>query len=135
MPYKIISHTGDLRIVVTGKTIRELFSSALRGMMSYMSPGITKNSKPVQRSIFMKSPDKVTLLVDFLNEVLSLSQIYKEAYYKIKFNKITETKVEAKILGKRVKSFNEDIKAVTYHEADIQKNKKGEWQTTLVFDI
>jgi len=29
----------------------------------------------------------------------------------------------------------EDIKAVTYHEAEVKKKKDGIWETMLIFDI
>lgn len=135
MPFKILSHTADLRMTATGKTIKELFSSALAGMTSYLAPKIPKNLKSVRRTISLASPDRTTLLVDFLNEVLSLSLINKEAYDKIIFKNLADTKIKAEIYGSTVENFGKDIKAVTYHEADVRQNEKGEWETTLVFDI
>ena len=34
-----------------------------------------------------------------------------------------------------VDAFDEDIKAVTYHEANIEENEEGVLQTTIIFDI
>ncbi|MCI0471152.1 MAG: archease [Candidatus Aminicenantes bacterium] len=135
MPYKIGSHTADLRIIVTGENIEKLFVSALAGMMSYLGPRILEKPRHIRRMIKIESLDKTALLVDFLNEVLSLSQINKESYDKIIFKKLAETKIEAEIFGNKVENFRQDIKAATYHEADIKKNEKGELETVLVFDI
>lgn len=135
MSYKIVSRTADLRMIVMGKNIVELFSSALAGMMFFLGPKIPKNPKPIRRIIKIESPDKTALLVDFLNEILSCSQINKETYDKIIFRKLTSTEINAEISGYAVENFREDIKAATYHEADIKQNKKGKWQTALVFDI
>jgi len=48
---------------------------------------------------------------------------------------LTETEIEVKVFGRKVEEFEEDIKAVTYHEAEVKKNEKGEYETMLVFDI
>ena len=63
------------------------------------------------------------LLVDFLSEILYQSQINKEIYNNVKFNKFTITELEAEIFGQKVERFGEDIKAVTYHNLDIHQTK------------
>lgn len=45
-----------------------------------------------------------------------------------------KSKVVADLIGYPVDHFNEDIKAVTYQDLNIQKID-GIWQTILVFDI
>ena len=32
-------------------------------------------------------------------------------------------------------AFGADVKAVTYHEAEIRQNANGEWSTVIVYDI
>ena len=47
------------------------------------------------------------------------------SFTRIDFLKINEISAEAKIHGKKVPEFKEDIKAVTYHEADVKKSENG----------
>lgn len=134
MPYEILSHTADLRIRVKADSLKDLFGEALRAVGEILSKN-KKNEIPVIRKIFATSQDKTALLVDFLNEILALSQINKEVYVKVNFSELSENSLEAEIEGMKVDGFDEDIKATTYHEANIKQNKIGQWETILVFDI
>lgn len=135
MPYKILKHTADVRLKVEAKTMTSFFKEALSGMNRISKAKIKKNSPIFKRKISIESSDKTALLVDFLNEVLSLNNIYKETYTDAVFNKISENFIEAELEGRAVEEFGEDIKAATYHEADVKQNKKGNWETIIVFDI
>jgi len=43
--------------------------------------------------------------------------------------------LDARLFGAHVRKFDEDIKAVTYHEANITHSPTGEFETMIVFDI
>ena len=119
---------------VWGDTLESLFLDAARGMIEVIK--ITGPSKTgTTREISLVAADKTALLVDFLNEILSLAQTYKEIYPEVVLKKLSETEVEAELKGVPVEGFDEDIKAVTYHEAEVKQNEEGEWETMLVFDI
>lgn len=138
MTYKILKHTADLRMQIKAFTLEGLFRDAFSGMMDILKKGIPPERKPVQRKISVVSPDRTALLVDFLNEVLYLSQTRKEIYTEInitEFSEEHEARLLAEIKGVKINEFDEDIKAATYHEADVKQNEKGEWETLLVFDI
>jgi SHS2 domain-containing protein len=83
----------------------------------------------------LKSPDRTTLLIDFLSEVLTLSQIHKAIFSEFDINRMTDCQLSATLTGRKVGMFDEDIKAVTYHEADITLNEDGDWETKIIFDI
>ncbi|MEK7192164.1 MAG: archease, partial [Patescibacteria group bacterium] len=74
-------------------------------------------------------------LVDFLSEALALSHIHKEIYNKVIFRKFSPNSLEADLEGAPAEFFDEDIKAVTYHEADVKKDAKGNWSAAIIFDI
>lgn len=136
MPYKIIGHTADLRMAVKGNTAQRLFSGALAGMMNILK----KDSRRLKgetniRQVKIEAQDLTSLLVDFLNKALSYSYIHKEIYTDIFFKKFSDIYLEAEIKGISVEKFNEDIKAATYHEANVRQNKKGQWEADLIFDI
>jgi SHS2 domain-containing protein len=147
MPYKILEHTADLRIKVAGNDIPHLFSEAMLAMMEVLQPIAFKkeSDKPspwpqgpgklINHRIIVDSVDKTALLIDFLNEALSKSQINKEAYTEVKIIEITDTRLISEISGKRVEGFKKDVKAATHHEALIKENKNGQLETILVFDI
>jgi len=134
MNYKILEHTADARIYVDGKDLAELFESAIAGMMEMYEPeGIQKET--ADREVFVESDNQNYLLIDFLNEILILVNRHKEIYTIKKFKKISNNEVEVILSGRRANHFNKDIKAATYHEANIQKNDEGLLETNIVFDI
>lgn len=135
MSYEILKHTADVRLKITSNDLRGLFTDAFRGMMKILKEDIGKKNSSQTRIIKLDSLDETTLLVDFLNEVLSNAEINNEVYSSVRFEKLTDKELEAEINGYRIDGFDEDIKAVTYHEADVRKNTEGKWETMLIFDI
>ncbi len=137
--YKILAHPADVKVQALGKTKEELFLNAMRGMSAVLK--VKSKKLEVKRKISVKSLDLNALLVDFLSEVLYLSQVNKEVYDDVKFKKFSpstssgQTILEAELFGNKIESFGEDIKAVTYHGLEIKKNKKGLYETTVLFDI
>lgn len=135
MGYERLSHTADLRFRIWGRDYEELFRSAFLSMMSVLKRDIPSSKDRIARRLKLNSQDVTNLLVDFLNEVLYNSQVNREIYTDVKFKKIGAKDLEAEIKGIKVESFDEDIKAATYHEADIKKNKEGLYETNIIFDI
>jgi len=133
--YEILEHKADLQIRVFGGTKEELFQNALLGMQESMKPEIRKQDKETKRKIKIKSTDLSALLVDFLSEVLYLSQFQKEIFFDIIFEKLTDEELRGEFVGQRVARFNEDIKAVTHHQLDVHQGQDGIWQATILFDI
>lgn len=120
---------------VTGKSLEELFRDALLGMVSAMKPLSSRKLNLVKRSIAIDAPDATSLLVDFLGEALVWMHTKREAYVAVRFRTLTESALDAELEGYIADSFGEDIKAVTYHEAEVKRNVEGTWATTIIFDV
>ena len=134
MQYKILDHPSDVRVQAFGDTKEELFLSAMEGMNEILKSKIKNQKSKITRRIVVNSYDLNALLVDFLSEVLYLSQVNKEIYTDVKFNKFSDKELAGDLFGKKIKSFGEDIKAVTYHNLKII-NKNGLFEATVLFDI
>jgi len=151
MKYEILEHKADLKIRAFGKTKEELFLNMLSGMSENMKPELQKPGEKTKRKIKLSSFGFQALLVDFLSEVLYLSQVNKEVYNKVEFREFSETEgkedksssspftaaweIDGEIFGQKVERFSEDIKAVTHHDLNIQQNPEGIWEATVIFDI
>ncbi len=134
--FEILGHTSELKIRAFGKTKEELFLNMMKGMSAAMQPTTdSRHEAVVNRTIKITSQDIDTLLVDFLSEVLYLAQVNREVYGDAKFPKFSDIELDGEIIGKRADSFGEDIKAVTYHGAEIKKNKDGLYQVDIIYDI
>ncbi len=130
--YEILEHKADLKIRAFGKTKEELFLNMMLGMQESLQA--EKRKEEAKREIKIESNDLNSLLVDFLSELNYLNETEKEVYNDIKFKEFSAVKIKGEVLGQKVESFEEDIKAVTYHSLDIHQ-KNGIWQATVLFDI
>src|SRR3989304_5859144 len=101
MPYKILEHTADFRLLVSGRNLPDLFESAFLGTTDYLKEREGDEKNTISQKIRVEAPDETSLLIDFLNEVLSLAHINNEIYRAVSFTKITNQFLEAEIKGKR----------------------------------
>ena len=135
--HNLISHTADARLRVEADTREELFRAALEGMNELIKNGFCKHRKgyPVREEILLTAGDTTALLIDFLSDVLTLSHQNQALFCAVDFLEFTETTLRAIIHGAKTEDFEEDVKAVTYHEVEVKKNEAGNYETLIVFDI
>lgn len=133
MGYAILEHTADLRVELVAETRDGLFGEGVAVMFDWSQPRLS--GALIEREVSLAAADPVELLVDFLNEVLTLSQIYREAYQEVEVLECTATSVRARLLGRSCSGSADEIKAVTYHGAQLAEVAGGGWRAELVMDI
>jgi len=133
MPYRMLEHTADLSFEVTAGSFEELMSEALRAMTEWTGPQWT--DRAVERSFRIDAQDREMLLVDLLNESLTLSQIHHEVYERLVIRSIGEGFVEGSFVGRAVTGALDEIKAVTYHGAQVEQLPDHSWRAILLMDI
>ena len=131
--FEIQQHTADVRLLVKGTTVEELYADAMRGMFAIMR-GTVGSAQIIRHRIEIDSVDRTALLVDLLSDILTRSHLNREMYDRATFEKLTDTEAIVNVVGYSPANFEQDVKAVTYHEADV-RYENGMWSTTLVFDI
>ncbi len=147
MLYKILPHTADLKIKVSGQDKKELFIKALKAMFLVMEPktkecrwslksGIVKCAKrPLSRKINVTSADEEVLLIDFLSAALTSADAKNEFYFDAKIKFLGPKELKAELLGAPIFGYGkEEIKAVTYHGFSIKNNAEG-LSVEIIFDI
>jgi len=143
--FEVLPHTADIKIRVYGNDLKQFFRNAVIGMFQSVGPKakgckmeserVICNELPEKRKVEVKAPDIGALLVDFLSEALYLSDVYNEAYLDADIQEVSENHIIATLKGVKVQGFEVvEIKAVTYHELDVE-NVNGVWQSNVVFDI
>lgn len=135
--YTISPHIADVRLNVSATSLKQLFVYALEGMNRILSKHYEAHleKKAVTKKIRITSSDTTLLLIDFLSEVLTLSHVHKAIFHTVSRLDLKNSTLRATLLGANVSQFDEDIKAVTYHEAQVKQDPKGGYKTTIVFDI
>ncbi len=130
--YEFLPHTADVRIRVRAPDLESLFRDALHAVCALV--GAAPSGPPVRHTISIEATDATSLLVDFLNEALLRLHLHRETLDEVEFTVLTSERLEASLTGSTAGDWREDVKAVTYHEADVTM-RDGEWSTLLVLDI
>lgn len=143
--YQEIDHTADTGLRITGETLEELFLQAAEGMFALIRPGNnplteeeSKKSKSRTRKISLTSPDRESLLKDWLAELLyhhSTDHLYFTGFtiHSIGENHLDAVATGVPITDETVSAFM-DIKAVTYHGLEVRETDEG-YEATVIFDI
>lgn len=132
--FEMLEHTGDIKIRVFGKDQKELFMNAAQAMMSFLY-GEKKYQcdSPEIQPIELLTSDQESLLVDWLSELLYLSDTKKKTSVKFNIKEITTTHIKAEVHLCSAEQ-QDDIKAVTYNQLEI-KQRNDHWEAVVVFDI
>lgn len=132
-----LSHTADIRLHLRADSREELFRAGFEAMNQIIKPDACRKPCPciIKQEIELSSVDDTTLLIDFLSDVLTLCHEHKAVFCEVDFQEMKPNRLLATIGGRPANGFEEDIKAVTYHEANVRQNAEGQWETPLIFDI
>ena len=126
-----VPHTADAAIEVFGRSLDELFATAVLGMLSIMKI-IPYADGMKKESIILTENDLESLMVAFLSEILFM--IEKKRYpSNIQVN-IENFQLKSTFQSFPIKSSGKEIKAVTFNQLNI-KFENGQFKTYLVFDI
>jgi SHS2 domain-containing protein len=132
---KIESHIADVRISLKAQSLEELFSEGMKSLYIILQPSGKMKNKGYRKSILLSGSDKTVMLIDFLNVVLSDSLINNRVYNKIVLFRIHDDFLRIVLESSDIESFIKDVKAVTYHEAEIKESRTGMMQTSIILDI
>ena len=138
MKYKFLEHTADVKFQAYGKSLEEAFVNSVLALKAtiLMKAENIKVKEKIIKQVKVQGKDYEALLYNFLEEFLFL--LDSEGFLLAKINKIKikNNKLEAEISGDKASNykFTNDVKAVTYNEMFVKKEKSG-WTTQVVLDV
>ena len=140
--FEIIEHTADTGIRAWGKTKQELFQNAAQGMF-FLITGYPLSGKKIKgRKSFQvqcQESGLENLLVSWLSDLLFLHHTKYMILTDFMIISLTGQSIQSEVSGVSNKEFPcslaREIKAVTYHQLHIRKNRRGQWEATIIFDI
>ncbi len=147
--YKYLDHTADAKFESYGKTIEEAFENATYAMENIITDTETIEPK-IKKDISIKSENLGSLLYDWLEKLITMLELEGFLLGKVKIKKIKEIKKDTEkgklhyyILTAAIKGdtyhqkyeLKTEIKAITYNDMKIKKNKNNTWTITAVVDI
>jgi riboflavin kinase/FMN adenylyltransferase len=131
--YREIEHTADRALQVWGKKLPDLFAGATRGMYSLMADldGLVPTH---WREVRLDAWDRESLLVDWLNELLFLTEAEGILFLECDFESLTDTELVARVGGAHALPTQAEIKAATFHNLALVRDENG-WSTVITFDV
>lgn len=129
-----IEHTADWALRVQGEDLADLFTHAAQGMVALITDPNDLVEPDITRHLELEAPDIETLLVDWLSELTFLYETEGVLFSEFDIAEITPTRLTATIQGRRGVPVKKEIKAVTYHDLQVQQTPDGH-RATVVFDV
>jgi SHS2 domain-containing protein len=136
-PFEIIDHTADIGIVAYGSDIKQVFANAALGLFNLMAD-LGNLKEDTKRQIELSAEDVEVLLVEWLNELIYISDVEHIIFKRFEINELSNTQLRATCFGEKIKSgqhrLKREIKAATYHMLRLNK-ENGSYKVQIIFDI
>jgi len=138
--FEIIDHTADIGIVAYGKTKREVFINAAKGMFEIIAGEDRDLKENFYAKIKLEAKSLEDLLIAWLNELLYISEVKLVILNKFKIKELSDIQIKAEVGGTKINHLSirikREVKAVTYHRLEIKKDEEsGLWSAQVIFDI
>ncbi len=133
--HELEEHTGEVRLRLEAADWPGLFTEAARALAELMTgaPDVKPPAgQPVELTVH--APDRAALLVEWLNELVFLSETRKEVLGEATVVSATANEVVATVRGYEPAVLKTAVKAATLHEARVDQ-RDGRWHATVVLDV
>ena len=135
--FEFIDHTGDLGILVYGKSLSELFQHAAEALFQIITEP-KKIRKKITRKISLQASGVEELLVSWLNELIYLFETQGLLCRHFQVLTINEHSMDAMAHGEVYEEgrhpINRTIKGATYHQLQIYQDG-GIWKVQIILDL
>ncbi len=125
-------HTADWALDVWAPDLIGLLQQAAHGMYALMHTRLQAEPREAYR-FEIAAPDRETLLVTFLSELLYFTQRDDVAFDRFDLTCDGE-RLSVEVEGTPIESIAKEIKAVTYHNLAVRETERG-LEATIVFDV
>jgi SHS2 domain-containing protein len=129
--YEWVDHIAELELRVLAGSAEELFAEAMRALAELMDAA--EGGEPARHELAASAPDRATLLVEWLNELVYLAASRGFVPDRVERFQLGELDVEATVSG-RTAAPRPLVKAVTYHGLSLAE-RDGRWSATVVLDV
>lgn len=131
--FRELDHTADLAIEVWGEDFANLLAHAAEAVFAL--EGLPEaGGERVVHEVSAHAPDRETLLVDWLNELLFLSETLGEMYTAFALRLIGDSALTATVEGFKGHPTKRRIKAATFYELRVDC-QPGRCVARVVFDV
>jgi SHS2 domain-containing protein len=135
MSFEEISHTADIKIRVRAPTLEALFSETFNALMQIMYG--TERGGGIVKEIRVESHDNESLLLDFLSEVLFVSEVESLVFFNASIS-IHGSQLTAELSGEPFAplrhSGGSEVKGISFSGLSIIHDANG-YMLDIIFDV
>lgn len=132
--YEEVDHTAEWSLRVWAPDMVGLLTQAAVGMFALVEVEPRSGASQRWRTLTLQAPDHEGLLVHWLHELLFGLETRQMTTTEFDIEVAQEPRLSGRIREAPASRPKKHIKAVTYHELDIQE-RDGRLETLIVFDV
>ena len=137
-PFRILDHTADVGFEVSGQTLDEVFANAGRALVHiFVDLDAIEPRKEIR--IETTGEDTESLLVNWLSEILLLIDADGWLFSEFKVSLKDSQSLSARARGEKWDRTRHEpkvlVKAITYHQLEVTREREGIWKARVFVDI
>jgi SHS2 domain-containing protein len=132
MGFEELQHTADWALRVWAPDLPSLLTEAARGMNA-LSGAVLSKAPRLKRQFEAQAEDPESLLVAFLSELVYYAEQESTVFDRFEA-RVNGSKLIVQMKGAPLLELSKPIKAVTYHNLEIQRTRRG-LEAEIVFDV
>jgi SHS2 domain-containing protein len=125
-------HFAEWKVTITADTMEELFVEAAQ--LVGRQCGRTSDETGPWRTLRVSGSDQTTLLVDWLNELIGLSESERRAFGDVRALRLYDTRVTADIRGRPVVEWTSPLKSATLRGLRLER-EGPRWKAEVRFEV
>jgi SHS2 domain-containing protein len=135
--YEIMEHPADVGFRAYGATLEELFANAAEAMMS-LGCALENVEEHERRELVARGENLDALLYDWLTEILAIADAEQLVFCRGEVTQVAGGKARGVVFGEKFDKSRHRagtyIKAVTYHQLQIEQTEEG-WRAQVFLDV
>lgn len=132
--FEYLPHTGELGIRLRASTVAEVLRQAALALSNLLLRDIAPTGAEQARTIIINAPDRASLLVDWLNELLFLAERDRWVPSRIDALTATDTQLSARASGPVLDQAPTLVKAATWHGLRFEVGDGG-FEAEVLLDL
>jgi SHS2 domain-containing protein len=129
--YRWVDHTSELELEIQAPSEEAVFAEAIAALAELVGDG---GGPPMAREVEVAADDHALLLVEWLTELVYLSELEELVPERIASMELTEGRLRATVEGHRARP-RHLVKAVTLHRLELSGDDEAGWRARVVLDV
>jgi SHS2 domain-containing protein len=129
--FRWVDHTSELELEIEAPSEESIFAEGLSAVADLAGDA---DGPPVTREIEVEADDRALLLVEWLSELIYLSETEELVPERIESLRLVDGRLRATIEARRGRA-RHLVKAVTLHRLEVGPDADGGWRARVVLDV